>query len=273
MKAKSEMNDFLKLSGKKIVVTGVANKKSVAWFTAKTLEECGAQVIFSVRSRERADSLAGLLAGKPVYTCDVENEAEIAALAAEVAHDCGNVDGLVHSIAFANFSDGFKPFHETKRADFLQATAISAFSLVELARAFAPAMNAGASVVSVGISSQVTAANYGYMSPIKAALESASRFLAKSFAEQKIRFNCVNAGPLKTSASAGIPGYLKNYLFAEKLTMRKANITTQEVADAIVWLLSPRASGVNAQSLVVDAGMGWNFFDESVVDSATKLPD
>lgn len=265
------MGDFLKLDGKKIVVTGVANRKSVAWFTAKTLEEAGAQVIYSVRSRERAESLAKLLDGKPVYVCDVEREDEISALAEAVIRDNGNIDGLVHSIAFANYADGFKPFHETKRKDFLQATAISAFSLVELSRAFSPNMNAGASVVSVGISSQVTAANYGYMSPIKAALESASRFLAKSFSAQGIRFNSVNAGPLKTSASAGIPGYLKNYLFAEKLTMRKENITTQEVADAIVWLLSPRSSGVNAQSLVVDAGMGWNFFEESVVEKATEL--
>ena len=265
------MSDFLKLAGKKIVVAGVANKKSVAWFTAKTLEDAGAQVIYSVRSRKRAESLAKILDGKPVYVCDVERENEIPALADAVARDFGNVDGLVHSIAFANFSDGFKPFHETKRADFLQATAISAFSLVELSRAFAPHMNAGAAVVSVGISSQVAAANYGYMSPIKAALESASRFLAKSFSAQGIRFNSVNAGPLKTSASAGIPGYLKNYLFAEQLTMRKANLTTQEVADAIVWLLSPRSSGVNAQSLVVDAGMAWNFFDENVVAKATEI--
>lgn len=265
------MSGFLKLAGKKIVVTGVANKKSVAWFVAKTLEEAGAEVIFSVRSRERAASLEKLLAGKPVFVCDVEREEEIPALADAVFRARGNVDGLVHSIAFANYADGFKPFHETKRADFLQATAISAFSLVELSRAFAPRMNAGASVVSVGISSQVAAANYGYMSPIKAALESASRFLAKSFSAQGIRFNSVNAGPLKTSASAGIPGYLKNYLFAEKLTMRKANVATQEVADAIVWLLSPRSSGVNAQSLVVDAGMGWNFFDEEVVAKATEI--
>ncbi|MCD8299057.1 MAG: SDR family oxidoreductase [Opitutae bacterium] len=265
------MTDFLKLSGKKILVTGVANKKSVAWFTAKTLEDAGVQVIYSVRSRQRAEALASLLAGKPVHVCDVEDEAQIVALAQVVAQQHGNIDGILHSIAFANYSDGFKPFHETKRADFLQATAISAFSLVEIARAFAPHMNAGSAVVSIGISSQVTAANYGYMSPIKAALESASRFLAKSFSRQGIRFNSVNAGPLKTSASAGIPGYLKNYLFAEKLTMRKANITTQEVADAAVWLLSPRSSGVNAQSIVVDAGMGWNFFDESVVEKSTEL--
>ncbi len=265
------MANFLKLEGKKILVTGVANKKSVAYFTAKTLIECGAEVIFSVRSRERKDALQNLLAGTPIYVCDVEDEAAVPALADEIFKNHDKLDGILHSIAFANFSEGFKPFHETKRQDFLQATAISAFSLVEISRAFAPKMNAGAAVVSIGISSQVTAANYGYMSPIKAALESASRFLAKSFSEQKIRFNSVNAGPLKTSASAGIPGYLKNYLFAEKLTMRKENLSTQEVADAAVWLLSPRSSGINAQSIVVDAGMGWNFFDESVVEKSTEL--
>ncbi len=262
--------NFLKLSGKKIVVAGVANKKSVAWFVAKTLEEAGATVIYSVRSEAR--SREAILSGKPVYVCDVEQEGAAENLARAVEKDFGKIDGFVHSIAFANFSEGFKPFHETLRKDFLQATQISAFSLVELARAFAPLMNPESSVVSVGISSQVTAANYGYMSPIKAALESETRFLAKSLAGTGIRFNSVNAGPLKTSASAGIPGYLKNYLFAEQLTMRKRNLSTQEVADAIVWLLSPRSSGINAQSIVVDAGMGWNFFDETVVEIATALP-
>lgn len=100
------MSNFLKLEGKKIVVTGVANRKSVAWFTAKTLEEAGAQVIYSVRSRARADSLAKLLEGKPVYICDVEREEEIPALAEAVIRDHGNVDGLVHSIAFANYAEG-----------------------------------------------------------------------------------------------------------------------------------------------------------------------
>ena len=100
----------------------------------------------------------------------------------------------------------------------------------------------------------------------------ASRFLAKSFsADTEVRFNTVNAGPLKTSASAGIPGYLDNYLFAEKLTLRRRALSTQVVADAAVWLLSPRSSGVNAQGIVVDAGMGWNYFDESVVRAATRL--
>jgi enoyl-[acyl-carrier protein] reductase I len=264
--------DYLQISGKKFLVTGVANKKSVAWHIAQTLESLGAVVIYSVRSEARREALAGLLAGKPVFVCDVEDEAQTRELAGAVAAAHGTLHGLVHSIAFANYSAGAKPFHETGRADFLQATAISAFSLVELARAFKPHFAADAAVVSIGISAQVTAASYGYMSPVKAALESASRFLAKSFsADTQVRFNTVNAGPLKTSASAGIPGYLENYLFAEKLTMRKRNITTQEVADAAVWLLSPRSSGVNAQAIVVDAGMGWNYFDEDAVKAATRI--
>ncbi|MDR0535002.1 MAG: SDR family oxidoreductase [Puniceicoccales bacterium] len=262
-------DDYLQLAGKQFLVTGVANRKSVAWHIATALEACGATVLYSVRSESRRDSLAKLLEGCPVFVCDVESEAQVLRLASETAAH-GPLHGLVHSIAFANYSEGLKPFHETRRTDFLQATAIGAFSLVELARAFRGRLAAGASVVSIGISSQVTAASYGYMSPVKAALESISRFLAKSFAAQDVRFNTVNAGPLKTSASAGIPGYLDNYLFAEKLTLRKRNLDTAEVANAALWLLSPRSSGVNAQALTVDAGLGWNYFDESVVHAAVR---
>ena len=264
---------FLGLTGKTYLVLGVANKKSVAWHVAKTLESEGAKVVYSVRSQARLDSLKGLLDGKPVYLCDLEHEAQTQQLAVAVGREHGPLDGVLHSVAFANFSKGMQPFHETVRADFLQATAISAFSLVELARALKPHLKSDASVVSIGISSQVTASNYGYMSPIKAALESASRFLAKSFsADSRVRFNSVNAGPLKTSASAGIPGYLRNYLHAEKMTFRKEALKTQEVADTAVWLLSPRSSGVNGQGIVVDAGMGWNFFDEELVAASSRLP-
>ena len=263
---------YLGVAGRTYLVLGVANRKSVAWHVARTLEEEGAKVIYSVRSEARRASLDKLLAGKPTYVCDLEREEETKALAAAVARDHGPVDGVLHSVAFANYSKGIVPFHETERADFLQATAISAFSLVELARAFKPHLRKDASIVAIGISSQVTAANYGYMSPIKAALESCARFLAKSFSrDSEVRFNTVNAGPLKTSASAGIPGYLENYLFAEKLTLRRRALATQEVADAAVWLLSPRASGVNGQGIVVNAGMDWNYFDEDVVKAATRL--
>ncbi|MFH1496750.1 MAG: SDR family oxidoreductase [Verrucomicrobiota bacterium] len=267
------MSDFLNLTGKTIVVLGVANKKSVAWFTAKSLEAQGATVLYSVRSEARQKSLETLLAGKPVFLCDVEHEGAAARLATDIATaGHGTIHGIVHSIAFANYSEGFKPFHETPRKDFLQATAISAFSLVEIANAFKPLLAKDASVVTIGISSLlVTPDNYGYMGPIKAALESATRFLAKSFsADSAVRFNVVGAGPLKTSASAGIPGYLESYLYAEKLTFRKKNLSTQEVADSVLFLLSERSSGLNGTTLTVDAGLGCNAFDAELVRLAMR---
>jgi len=266
-------SDFLNLRDKTVLVAGVANRKSVAWWVAKALEEQGARVIYSVRSENRRKSLDTLLAGKPVFVCDVEEDGSTDRLAAAVANEgFAPLHGLVHSIAFANYSEGFKPFHETKRADFLQATAVSAFSLVELARAFKPHLDARASVVTIGISSLlVTPDNYGYMGPIKAALESATRFLAKSFsASSEIRFNVVGAGPLKTSASAGIPGYLESYLYAEKLTFRKRALSTAEVANSVLFLLSERSSGLNGTTLVVDAGLGCNAFDAELVRLAMR---
>lgn len=266
---------FLGLENKTILVMGVANRKSVAWFVAKTLESEGAKVIYSVRSEARKETTAKLLLDKPVYVCDVENVEEIDRLAEAVHRDHGTIHGIVHSIAFANYADGFKPFHETKREDYLQATAISSFSLVEVAKAFKPYLDECASVVAISISSlTITAENYGYMSPIKAALDSSVRYLAKSFSEDtQVRFNTVNPGTLKTSASAGIPGYLESYLFSEKLTFRKRSLDTQEVANAVVFLISDRSSGMNGTSLVLDAGMGINYFDGEVVKLAMRMED
>ena len=267
------MPDFLDLSGKTFLVLGVANRRSVAWHIGRSLEEQGAKVLYSVRSEPRKKSLETLLAGKPVFVCDVEDAAGVNRLAAEVAA-AGHaaLHGLVHSVAFGNYSEGMKPFHETPRADFLQSAAISAFSLVELARAFKPHLAKDASVVTIGISSlAVTPDNYGYLGPIKAALESCARFLAKSFsADSAVRFNVIGSGPLKTSASAGIPGYLESYLFAEKLTFRRRNLDTQEVANAALFLLSPRSSGINGATLVVDAGLGNNYFDREVIRLAMR---
>ena len=262
------MSDFLQLGGRTVVVFGVANRKSVAWAVAKTLEEQGAKVIYSVRSETRRHSLTALLAARPVFVCDVEQEGAVDRLASEVAAaGHGPIHGIVHSIAFANYSAGPRAFHETTRADFLQATAVSSFSLVEIARAFKAALARDASVVTIGISSLlVTPDNYGYMGPVKAALESTARFLAKSFsADSEVRFNVVGAGPLKTSASAGIPGYVESYLYAEKLTFRKRNLETQEVANAAAFLISPRSSGLNGTTVVVDAGLGSNYFDRDII--------
>jgi enoyl-[acyl-carrier protein] reductase I len=266
---------FLGLEGKPFLVFGVANRRSVAWAVGRSLEEEGARVIYSVRTDERKKSLAALLAGRTVHVCDVEKEGEVERLAADVAASAGSpLAGIVHSIAYANYSDGLQPFHATRRRDFLQAAAVSAFSLVEIARAFAPHLARDASVVTIGISSLlVTPDNYGYMGPVKAALESSTRFLAKSFSgNSDVRFNVVGSGPLKTSSSAGIPGYLESYLFAEKLTFRKKNLETQEVANAVLFLLSGRSSGINGATLTVDAGLGCNMFDKDVIRLAMR-PD
>lgn len=261
---------FLQLEDRAFLVMGVANRKSVAWKIAQLLEAEGAKVVYAVRSEARRESLAKLLGARPCHICDVEDAAQIQALAEAVASD-GPFAGIVHSIAFANYSEGFRPFHETRREDYLQATAISSFSLVEVAQAMKPHLSPDASVVTIGISSQVLAENYGYMSPIKAQLESNARWLAKSFsADSRVRFNVVGSGPLKTSASAGIPGYLENYLFAEKMTLRKAAVTTEEVARTAVFLLSSASSGINAQTITVNQGMDLNYFDKEIVHQAMK---
>jgi enoyl-[acyl-carrier protein] reductase I len=222
---------FLDIREKRFAVFGLSNRKSVAWAIGQALEVEGRASFTACATRRAWMSCASCWAGRPTVCCDVEKAADIERAAAELGA-AGPLDGFVHSIAFANYSEGFKPFHETKRNDFLQAVQVSAFSLVELARALKPHLTPTASVVTIGISSYVAAPTYGYMSPIKQALDGCVRFLAKSFsADSDVRFNSVNAGPLKTRSSAGIPGYLDNYLYAEKLTPRKRALETREVAD------------------------------------------
>ena len=260
---------FLNLENKNILVMGVANKKSVAWHIAKTLEEEGANVIYSVRSNDRRKSLDKLLAGKSVFICDVEKTENINCLKKDIEKKYKTLHGLVHSIAFANYSKGVKPFHETSRKDFLQSINISCYSLIALAETLKNLLDKKASVVTVSISTtRMAAENYGYMAPAKAALDSALCFLAKSFsAFSEIRFNSINPGLLKTSASAGIPGYIDSFLHAEKATLRKKALTTQEAANAAVFLLSERSSGINAQGVVIDAGMSTNYFDQNLMNA------
>ncbi len=263
---------FLNLENKTVLVMGVANKKSVAAHIGRTLQAQGADVLYSVRSEARRQSTAKLLGDAPVYVCDVEREDEIDRLRDAVAADRGTLHGLVHSIAFADYSDGMKSFHETKKADFLQAVDITCYSLIRLADAFKDVFDRRASVVTISISTtRMAAENYGTMAPAKAALDSSLAFLAKSFsAFSEVRFNSVNAGLLKTSASAGIPGYIDSYLYAEQLTLRRRALSTQEVADAAVFLLSERSSGINAQGLVLDAGMSVNYFDRDLIRRAMR---
>jgi len=263
---------FLDLQNKTFLVLGVANRKSVAYFVSKLLLEEGARVVLSVKSDDMVEPVSKLFPGTDIHVCDVEQEEQIAKLSETVRQRYAPLDGMVHSIAFANYSEGFKPFHGTNKRDFLQAVDISCFSLVVLANHLRDCFAADASVVAISISTtRMAAENYGYMAPIKAALDSTICFLAKSFSSfSKARFNSVNPGLLKTSASAGIPGYIDSYLFAEQLTLRKQGVKTQEVANTVAFLLSERSSGINAQGIVVDAGMSINYFDRDIVRKVTR---
>jgi enoyl-[acyl-carrier protein] reductase I len=267
--------DFLNLAGKHVLLFGVANRKSVAFRVGRLLSEAGANVLYSVRTEERRQSVQKLVGDAPVFVCDVEDPAAIDALRNTVAERCGRIHGILHSIAFADYSAGWRPFHETPRAAFLRAVDVSCYSLIAIANAFRDVLDPDqGSVVTVSISTtRMAAENYGYMAPIKAALDSSLCFLAKSFSEfSKVRFNAVCPGLLKTSASAGIPGYVDCYLFAEQATFRKQAVQTEEVANAAAFLLSPRSSGINGQGLVIDAGMGMNYFDRRIVSAAVENP-
>jgi enoyl-[acyl-carrier protein] reductase I len=265
--------DFLQLAGKTIVVFGVANKKSVAWHIGKTLEEHDAVVIYVVRSEQRRQSLQKLMGDRPVYVCDVEFESQIEQIRDQIAEDHPTIDGLVHSIAFAAYDEsGIKPFHETGKQQLLRTFDISCFSLIAIANAFKELLSTEASVVTISISTtRMASENYGFMAPVKAALDSSLAFLAKSFSKfSEVRFNAVAPGLLKTSASAGIPGYVDSYLFAERVIPRRRAVTTQEAANAACFLLSPRSSGINAQQIVIDAGMSINYFDQDIVRDVMK---
>jgi enoyl-[acyl-carrier protein] reductase I len=260
---------FLQFENKSIIIFGAANRKSVAWHIARVLTEAGARCVYVVQNEELKAAVTKLLGadGGDIYVCDVEHDDQIARLKDELTARGEKFHGLLHSIAFADYSDGPKPFHETPKKAFLQAVDISCYSLIAVANAFKNLLDADASVVTISISTtQMASENYGYMAPIKAALDSSLAFLAKSFSKfSNIRFNAVAPGLLKTSASAGIPGYVDAYLYAEQVIPRKKAVATEEVANAAAFLLSPRSSGINAQKLVLDAGMSINYFDREII--------
>lgn len=271
----TQPQDFLQLAGKTILVFGVANRKSVAFAITRTLEECGATVIHVVRSAEIRESIRKLVGESQVLICDVEREDDLAALQATLEQQGVRLHGMVHSIAFADYEGTVKPFHETSKSQFLRAVDISCYSLLAISRAVKSCLDPDASVVTISISTtRMASENYGFMAPIKAALDSSLAFLAKSFSRfSRVRFNAVAASLLKTSASAGIPGYVDAYLYAEQIIPRRKALETQEVANVATFLLSPRSSGINAQSVVVDAAMSINYFDQNLIQRFMQTHD
>jgi len=264
---------FLQLQNKRFLIFGVANKKSIAYQIATMLRSEDAVVDLIVRDESVAEKVRLLFPQQKVFVCNVEKESEIVQLrhTLEAEHK-GHYDGLVHSIAFADYGEGMKPFHETPKEAFLQALDISCFSLVSICRELSSLLSQTASVVTISISTtRMASENYGFMAPIKAALDSSLAFLTKSFSQfSEVRFNAVAPSLLKTSASAGIPGYADSYLFAEQIIPRGRAVQTEEAAAAAVFLLSPRSSGIVAQKIIVDAGMEINYFDKEVIQKVVR---
>jgi enoyl-[acyl-carrier protein] reductase I len=262
--------DQFQFIDKSYFIAGIANKKSVAYFCAKKIIEFGGKVILSAQNEKNLAAIQKLFPESPSFILDVENENDIKSLSLNITKHTKKINGFLHSMAFANFSDGPKPFHETSLNDYMQACHISSFSLIQIANELKSIMDKEASVVTVSISN-TKATSYGYLGPIKAMLETTVCYLSKSFSEfSNIRFNSVGAGPLKTSASAGIPNYIENYLYSEQLTMRKEALRTEEVANSILFLLSPLSSGINATNQIVDLGMNSNYFDQDIVKGFAK---
>ena len=259
---------FLKLKDKTFFITGVANKKSIAYHVAKTLESEGARLLLSVQNEDILSKVEKLFPEQDYFLLDVTNKEHLTQLTHHLEKNQISLDGFLHSIAFAPYSEKTPSFEETPWEDFALASQISLHSLMSLSSAIKHSLKEEASIVAMSISN-TRVASYGYMGPIKAALDSSVSYLAKSLSQKRVRVNAVCAGPLKTSASAGIPGYINNYLYAEQLTLRKEALKTAEVANSAVFLLSQASSGVNASHLYVDAGMSSNYFDQDIVNKVT----
>jgi enoyl-[acyl-carrier protein] reductase I len=248
------------LSGKLGLVLGVANKRSISWAIAQAAAHAGARLALtypSERLEENVRELATTLQNPLVLPCDVTSDEQIAALAASLDREFGGLDFVVHGAAFAPAAELSNRFIQTSREGFRIALDISAYSLIALTGACVPLMEkrGGGSIVTLThIGADRVFPNYNVMGVAKAALEAAVRYLAADLGPQNIRVNAVSAGPIKTLASAGIPG-LSTMLAAqrERAPLRRG-MELGEIADAAVFLLSGAARAITGEVLMVDAG-------------------
>lgn len=246
------------LKGKKALIFGVANDRSIAYAVAKAFKEHGASLAFSYVGeaiQKRVEPISDEIGGDFCFPCDVTNDAEIACAADTVRNTWGSVDIVVHSVAFANRDDLKGRFVDTARAGFSLALDVSAFSLVALCQAFEPMMAPGSSVMAMTyLGSQRVITNYNVMGVAKAALEASVRYLATDLGEKGIRVNAVSPGPLKTLASSGISGFKTILSHVEDRAPLHRNITTEDVAGTAVYLASGLSAGVTGEVIFVDSG-------------------
>ena len=246
------------LDGKNALVFALANDKSIAWGITQALHREGAKIGISYAGetlKRRVMPLAEQIGCKWVEECDVTKDEHIAAVVEKTKADFGNVDILVHSIAFAGREELTGPFYNTSREGFKNALDISVFSFVALAKAYQPILNPGASLMCMTYYGSVKVApHYNVMGVAKAALEASTRYLAYDFGPQKIRVNAISAGPIRTLAAAGVGGFRDMYKHFADMSPMRENVTIEDVGNAAVFLASDLSARITGEVLYVDSG-------------------
>ena len=246
------------LNGKKALIFGVANDRSIAYGVAKAFKEHGASVAFNYPGdaiRKRVDPLCVELGGDFTFPCDVTKDDEIEAAVDTVREKWGQVDILVHSVAYAQQEDLKGRFVDTSRVGFALALNVSTFSLAALCKGFEPLFTAEASVMTMSyLGAERVITSYNVMGVAKAALEASVRYLAADLGPQGIRVNAISAGPVRTLAASGITGFKGFLPIVEERAPLKRNITLEDVAGTAVYLGSSLSSGVTGEVIHVDNG-------------------
>jgi enoyl-[acyl-carrier protein] reductase I len=247
------------LTGKKALILGVANDRSIAWGIAKALKAQGASLALTYMNdaiHKRVEPLSQEIGADFIALMDVSNDDHYPLLKKVVEEKWGKFDILIHSLAFADKDDLSRPFLQTSRKGFLMACDISAYSLVGLCQTLEPIMNDGGSVVAMTYyGSQKVVKNYNVMGVAKAALEASTRYLAYDLGPRKIKVNCISAGPIKTLAASGISGFRSLLSQVEEIAPMKEGVSQDDVAGTAVYLTTELSGGVTGQILYVDAGL------------------
>ena len=246
------------LSGKTALVFGIANNHSIAWGIAQSLHQHGARLGISYAGESlerRVKPLADSIGVSFVEPCDVTKDEDIETVMAKAKDAFGQIDILVHAIAFANREDLMGRFHNTSREGFQLAMDISVYSFIALAGAAAPLMKDGGSMLTLTFyGGQKVIPNYNVMGVAKAALEASTRYLAADLGQQSIRVNAISAGPIRTLSASGVSGFKDMYRQYASLTPLQRNITLEDIGGAAVWLASDLAKNVTGEVLFVDSG-------------------
>lgn len=249
---------MIDLKGKKALIFGVANKRSIAYGIAVALKKVGCELAFTYAGealKKRVLPIAEDLSGKFAIQCDVSKDEDIKAVREKVEKEWGQFDYLIHSVAFAPQDELKNRFIETTREGFKTALDISAYSLIALTRELSPLMNEGGSVITMTYhGSTKVIKNYNVMGVAKAALECSVRYLAVDLGEKGIRINAISAGPIKTLAAAGVAGFRDILHVIEERAPLKRNVTIEDVGNTAVFLLSDAAKGITGEILYVDSG-------------------